>query len=70
MGAQQTVLQRVQEARQATEIAPAPLAARSGLGARIAEGTFVTMVEIVPPKGIVCDKEIEGARSWLGAACT
>ena len=67
MGAQQTVLQRVQEARQATEIAPAPLAARSGLGARIAEGTFVTMVEIVPPKGIVCDKEIEGARKLAGS---
>ena len=28
----------------------------------IAEGKFVTLVEIVPPKGIDCSKEIEGAR--------
>ncbi len=27
----------------------------------IAEGTFITLVEIVPPKGIDCSKEIEGA---------
>jgi methionine synthase I (cobalamin-dependent) len=41
---------------------PAPLAERSRIGALIAEGTFVTLVEIVPPKGIDCIKEIEGAR--------
>jgi len=28
----------------------------------IAEGSFVTMVEIVPPRGIDCSQEIEGAR--------
>ncbi len=39
---------------------PAPLAERSRLGALIAGGTFVTMVEIVPPKGIACDKELAG----------
>jgi homocysteine S-methyltransferase len=32
------------------------------LGARIASGEFVTMVEIVPPKGIDASREIEGAR--------
>ena len=35
---------------------------RSALGAKIANGEFVTMVEIVPPKGIDIHKEIEGAR--------
>jgi homocysteine S-methyltransferase len=39
-----------------------PLAERSRLGARIAAGEFVTMVEIVPPKGIDIRKEIEGAK--------
>jgi homocysteine S-methyltransferase len=32
------------------------------VGGLIAEGSFVTLVEIVPPKGIDCSKEIEGAR--------
>src|ERR1039458_5875791 len=39
-----------------------PMAKRSRLGAKIAAGEFVTMVEIVPPKGIDIRKEIEGAR--------
>jgi homocysteine S-methyltransferase len=43
------------------ETPPAPLAQRSRLGSLIAEGKFVTLVEIVPPKGIDCSKEIEGA---------
>jgi methionine synthase / methylenetetrahydrofolate reductase(NADPH) len=43
------------------ETPPEPLAARSLLGAMIAKGKFVTLVEIVPPKGIDCSKEIEGA---------
>jgi len=45
-----------------SEVPPAPLAERSRIGALIAEGTFVSLVEIVPPKGIDCIKEIEGAR--------
>jgi len=45
-----------------TEIPPAPLSERSRIGALIAEGTFVTLVEIVPPRGIDCNREIEGAR--------
>jgi methionine synthase I (cobalamin-dependent)/5,10-methylenetetrahydrofolate reductase len=44
-----------------TETPPAPLGERSRLGALLAEKSFVTMVEIVPPKGIDCAKEIEGA---------
>src|SRR5579862_8137070 len=39
-----------------------PLQDRSPLGAKLARGEFVTMVEIVPPKGIDVRKEIEGAR--------
>ncbi len=43
--------------------APAiPLEERSRLGAKIAAGEFVTMVEIVPPKGTDIRKEVEGAR--------
>jgi homocysteine S-methyltransferase len=45
-----------------TETPPASLSARSRVGALVAEGSFVTMVEIVPPRGIDCSKEIEGAR--------
>jgi len=39
-----------------------PLEKRSKLGAKIAAGEFVTMVEIVPPKGTDVRKEIDGAR--------
>jgi len=47
-----------------TALAPptVPLAKRSRLGAKLASGEFVTMVEIVPPKGIDIRKELEGAR--------
>ncbi len=44
-----------------SKIEPPLLAARSKVGAMVAAGEFVTMVEIVPPKGIDCSKEIEGA---------
>jgi len=48
----------------ATQLAPAttPLEERSRLGAKIARGEFVAMVEIVPPKGIDIRKEVEGAK--------
>ena len=39
-----------------------PLEKRSAMGAKVAKGDFVTMVEIVPPKGVDIHKEIEGAR--------
>jgi len=42
--------------------ATVPLAERSRLGAKIAAGEFVTMIEIVPPKGIDIRKEVEGAK--------
>ena len=39
-----------------------PLQDRSLVGAKLARGEFFTMVEIVPPKGIDIQKEVEGAR--------
>jgi homocysteine S-methyltransferase len=39
----------------------APLAARSRVGSLLAAGEFLTMVEVVPPRGIDCSREIEGA---------
>jgi len=44
------------------ETPPAPLAQRSRVGSLIAAGKFLTVVEVVPPKGIDCSKEIESAR--------
>lgn len=43
-------------------VASVPLEQRSRLGTKIARGEFVTMVEIVPPKGINIQKELEGAK--------
>jgi homocysteine S-methyltransferase len=42
-------------------VEPKPLAERSEIGRRIAAGEFVTLVEIVPPKGFDCEKELAGA---------
>lgn len=65
---------RVGEARAKTVSVPAagpakpapaaatPLDKRSRLGRKLASGQFVTMVEIVPPKGTDIRKEVEGAR--------
>lgn len=38
-----------------------PLSERSRLGADLASGKFITMVEIVPPRGISCQRELEAA---------
>jgi methionine synthase I (cobalamin-dependent)/5,10-methylenetetrahydrofolate reductase len=57
---------RVSEAGTAVEISsetpPAPLAQRSKIGSLVEQSQFITLVEIVPPRGINCTKEIEGAR--------
>lgn len=42
-------------------VEPSPLQERSKVGAMIAAGQFCTLVEIVPPKGFDCAKELEGA---------
>ena len=44
-----------------SSIVPPPLKERSKIGAMIAAGQFCTLVEIVPPKGFDCTKEVEGA---------
>lgn len=44
------------------QVTTVPLAHRSRLGKKLAAGEFVTMIEIVPPKGTDATKEIEGAR--------
>jgi methionine synthase I (cobalamin-dependent)/5,10-methylenetetrahydrofolate reductase len=41
---------------------PIPLAEKSKLGAKLAAGKFVTMVEILPPRGLDASKEIAGAQ--------
>ncbi|HUN89202.1 MAG TPA: bifunctional homocysteine S-methyltransferase/methylenetetrahydrofolate reductase [Terriglobales bacterium] len=45
-----------------TATQPIPIAERSRVGAKIAAGEFVTMVEIVPPKGTDVTKELDGAK--------
>jgi homocysteine S-methyltransferase len=48
-------------AKAASKVEPPVLAQRSKIGAMVAAGEFITMVEIVPPKGIDCSKELDGA---------
>ena len=48
-------------------VTAAPLAQRSKLGRKLAVGEFVTLVEIVPPKGVDFLKEVEGARYLMSS---
>ncbi len=64
LGAQEAAVQVAPSTlAEATEnkVHPPPLGERSRIGAMVAAGDFVTLVEIVPPKGIDCSKELEGA---------
>jgi len=45
----------------ARRVEPVALRERSKIGRMIATGEFCALVEIVPPKGIDCSKELEGA---------
>ena len=47
---------------EAKPVEPPPLQERSNLGRKIAAGEFVTMVEIVPPRGTDAKRELEGAK--------
>ena len=60
--ARTTSFQVVTQPKTAKVVDPKPIAERSSMGAKIARGEFVTMVEIVPPKGTDISKEIEGSR--------
>jgi homocysteine S-methyltransferase len=53
-------------ASRATAPAVKPLAERSNLGRKLAAGEFVTMVEIVPPKGSDPAKELAAAKYLRG----
>jgi len=54
---------QVEEPKLAPNAQPVITAAeRSGLGAKLAEGKFVSFVEILPPKGVDAAKEIAGAK--------
>src|SRR4051812_4570511 len=46
----------------ASALAPTPAAKKSKLGAKLAEGKFVSFVEILPPRGVDASREIDGAR--------
>jgi methionine synthase / methylenetetrahydrofolate reductase(NADPH) len=41
---------------------PVPVAEKSQLGAKLAAGKFVAMVEILPPRGVDASREIAGAK--------
>ncbi len=61
------VVQAVPVRDEPEAVAPVPLAERSRLGARLAAGTFVTTVEIVPPKGIDPTPMLDQVRTLLAA---
>ncbi len=48
-----------------TETPPAAIQERSRLGRLVHEGAFIAMVEIVPPRGIDCSKELQGAQELV-----
>lgn len=50
-----------------TGVAPVPLAERSRWGARLAEGTFVRSVEIVPPRGVDASRMLDDVRALKAA---
>lgn len=52
----------VQKAAADLQVTAKPLAERSLLGRKIAQGEFVSMIEVVPPKGTSVKKEIEAAK--------
>jgi methionine synthase I (cobalamin-dependent)/5,10-methylenetetrahydrofolate reductase len=60
--ARTTSFQVVTKPKTAQAIPPKAIAERSAMGKKIANGLFVTMVEIVPPKGVDVSKELDGAR--------
>ena len=48
-------------------VAAPPLAERSKVGRKLARGEFVTLVEIVPPKGVDFRKELDGAHYLMAS---
>src|SRR5581483_982405 len=59
---QKTLAVTVEEPQvKAATMAPVPVAEKSQLGKKIAEGKFVSFVEILPPRGVDASREIDGA---------
>lgn len=56
-------IQTVAAADQSVKVEPVPFAERSRFSKKLAEGQFVTSVEIVPPKGCDAAKMIEGVKT-------
>jgi len=54
-------------AAKAQALPEAPLARKSKLGAKLAEGRFASFVEILPPRGVDASKEIAGAKLCAAA---
>jgi methionine synthase / methylenetetrahydrofolate reductase(NADPH) len=52
----------IQKVTSEQQVKAKPLSERSKLGRKIAEGEFVTMIEVVPPKGTSVTKELEAAK--------
>ncbi len=53
----------VEEPASVAKAQPAvPVAQKSRLGARLSSGRFVSFVEILPPRGVICSAEIDAAR--------
>jgi methionine synthase / methylenetetrahydrofolate reductase(NADPH) len=51
----------------AQALAKVPVAEKSQLGRKLAEGKFVAFVEILPPRGVDASREIEGAKLCAAA---
>jgi homocysteine S-methyltransferase len=54
-------------AARAQAMPPVPLAEKSALGRKLAEGRFVAFVEILPPRGVDAAREIAGAKLCAAA---
>jgi methionine synthase / methylenetetrahydrofolate reductase(NADPH) len=52
----------IEQEAKSKALAKTPIGEKSQLGAKLASGSFVTFVEIVPPKGVDYSREIEGAK--------
>ncbi|MFT4112109.1 bifunctional homocysteine S-methyltransferase/methylenetetrahydrofolate reductase [Silvibacterium sp.] len=64
--AQKTGVQPSGKVEIVSDVRPAPLEQRSKVGRLIHDGTFVTMVEIVPPRGVDATRELDGAAMLAG----
>jgi homocysteine S-methyltransferase len=62
VGAARSATYKAAKASETKPVEPPPIAERSNLGRKIAAGEFVTMVEIIPPRGIDAKRELEGAK--------